>query len=73
MTAAPGYRLHPIYNALYISSALYIYCIDQLILTFVQCKHNFLGFTILRIHDYDRELGTPDSQELFNEQIYEHF
>ena len=42
-----------------ISSAFYIYCIDQLILTFAQCKHNFLGFTILRIHDYDPELGTP--------------
>ena len=33
-----------------LSSALYIYCIDQLILAFVQCKHNFLGFTILRIN-----------------------
>ena len=44
-----------------ISSALYIYCIAQLILAFVQCKHNFLGFTILWIHDYDPELETPDA------------
>ena len=44
-----------------ISSALYIYCIDKLILAFFQCKHNFLGFTILRIHDYDPELGTSVS------------
>ena len=48
-----------------ISSALYIYCIDQLILAFVQCKHNFLGFTILRIHDYDPELGTPDAHVMY--------
>ena len=47
-----------------ISSALYICCIDQLILAFVQCKHNFLGFTILRILDYDPEIGTPRTPTL---------
>ena len=47
-----------------ISSALYICCIDQLILAFVQCKHNFLGFTILRILDYDPEIRTPRTPTL---------
>ena len=49
-----------------ISSALYIYCIDQLILAFVQCKHNFIGFIILRIYDYDPELGTLDADVMYN-------
>ena len=40
------------------SIALYIYCIYQLILAFVQCKNDFLGFKIMRSHDYDPELGT---------------
>ena len=52
---------HTFPGELYLVHCIF-YCIDRLILVFFQCKHNFLGFTVLRIHDYDPELGTPDAQ-----------